>query len=319
VTPADGPLLQQALDATYSLASQGLSRQAFTTLDEAQRKAPWALGHQRRFALVDRDRLLATAQRYDLSAVLDNRPVSICAIGAMWSALTADRVSHGRLLIDRLCDEARADGADIAMLFVRPHLASMVPDRFERLPLCDVEISVAESTRHGAPMTLVRSGEERDLAAIVAMGATRSAPFRFHLDRDAGLVKYVIARQRLFAGLSPDGHRQVDFVIAEEGITAAAYVVVTRNGNEWTIEECGDRDPSGARVGALLQALIAREPAEQRPVIRGWLPAGFAPPQIAIVASAPATDAVFARFITPRAAPLRFSSDQVLYWRNDFF
>jgi hypothetical protein len=29
------------------------------------------------------------------------------------------------------------------------------------------------------------------------------------------------------------------------------------------IEECGDRDPSGARVGAILQALIAREPAKR--------------------------------------------------------
>ncbi len=46
--------------------------------------------------------------------------------------------------------------------------------------------------------------------------------------------------------------------IAEEGITAAAYVVVSIVGGTWTIEECGDRDPSGARVGATLQALINR-------------------------------------------------------------
>jgi hypothetical protein len=55
----------------------------------------------------------------------------------------------------------------------------------------------------------------------------------------------------------------------EEGITAAAYVVVNVEGRRWTIEECGKRDPSGACVGAILQGLIAREPIERRPVIRG--------------------------------------------------
>jgi len=36
------------------------------------------------------------------------------------------------------------------------------------------------------------------------------------------------------------------------------------------IEELGDRDPGGApRPAAILQALIAREPAEARPSIQG--------------------------------------------------
>jgi hypothetical protein len=32
-------------------------------------------------------------------------------------------------------------------------------------------------------MTLIRGGEERDLAAITAMGQVRASPFRFHLAR----------------------------------------------------------------------------------------------------------------------------------------
>ena len=32
---------------------------------------------------------------------------------------------------------------------------------------------------------------------------------------------------------------------------------MTVAGGTWTIEECGDRDPSGARVGALLASLFA--------------------------------------------------------------
>ena len=72
-------------------------------------------------------------------------------------------------------------------------------------------------------------------------------------------------------------------------------MVVSIVDRTWTIEECGDRDPSGARVGAILQALIAREPVEQRPIIRGWLPPGFVPPQITIVSARPSTDVMSGR------------------------
>jgi GNAT superfamily N-acetyltransferase len=65
---------------------------------------------------------------------------------------------------------------------------------------------------------------------------------------------------------------EVELSVAE----SAAYVVVSIIGSTWTIEECGDRDPSGARVGAILQALIAREPVERSPTIRaGSLAASY--------------------------------------------
>ena len=109
------------------------------------------------------------------------------------------------------------------------------------------------------------------------------------------------------------------FVIAEEGITAAAYMVVSIVDRTWTIEECGDRDPSGARVGAILQALIAREPVEQQPIIRGWLPPGFVPPQITIVSARPSTEVLLGRFLTGAGKQLRLSREEVLYWRSDVF
>jgi hypothetical protein len=166
-------------------------------------------------------------------------------------------------------------------------------------------------------MTLLRAGEERDLAAIAAMGEIRAAPFRLHLDRDVDFVRYAITRKRLLAGLAPSGTRQLHFFIAEEGITAAAYVVVSIEGSSWTLEECGDRDPSGARVGAILQALIAREPTERQPTIRGWLPAGFVPPQVTIVSTQPSRAAVMIRHLRSPATPLGIAADDVLWWRED--
>jgi hypothetical protein len=94
--------------------------------------------------------------------------------------------------------------------------------------------------------------------------------------------------------------------------------VISVVGRTWTIEECGDRDPSGARVGAILQALIAREPMERRPVIRGW-PPGFVPPPVTIVSATPAAEVMLARFLTPTTIQLRLSRDDVLFWRSDIF
>jgi hypothetical protein len=170
----------------------------------------------------------------------------------------------------------------VALLFSDMGPAWGVRNGFEIIPMTEVELRVTESLRHGAPMTLIRGGEERDVAAIAAMGRVRAGAFRFHLDRDVEFVQHALTSKRLLAGLGTPGVRQVHFFIAEEGITAAAYVVLSVVGDTWAIEECGDRDPCGACVGAILQALIAREPVERQPLIRGWLPGGFVPPQVTI-------------------------------------
>lgn len=147
----------------------------------------------------------------------------------------------------------------------------------------------------------------------------RAGPFRFHIDRDVDFVEYGITNKRLLAGLGAAGARQLHFLIAEEGITAAAYVVVSIIGGTWTIEECGDRDPSDARVGAILQALIAHEPVERRPTIRGWLPPGFVPPQLTIVSANHSTAVMMVRSLGPTVVHPRLSGDGVLYWRGDVF
>ena len=115
-----------------------------------------------------------------------------------------------------------------------------------------------------------------------------------------------------------------------------AYVVITvRGGREeqegqegrqgpvgqvWTIEECGDRDPAGARVGAMLQVLLAREPTLRRPTIRAWLPASLRPPQVTISQTQPAHDVMMVRPLTAAAAAaVDLREDELLYWRGDIF
>ena len=319
VVPAEGPVLQRMVAAMPAAFCRGLSRQALVTFDAALAKTAWALNHQRRFALVDGDEVLAGAALYDLAGMLDQQPLRICGLGAVFGVPDpAGADDHAVALVDRLLTEATRDGADLALIFRVPEPAVPLLHGFDVVPLIDAELTVAESSRPGAPMTPIRGGGDRDLAAIAAMGRVRAAPFRFHIDRDVDLVKYTLTRTRLLAGLRSAGSAQLEFVIAEEGITAAAYVVISVSAGTWTIEECGDRDASGARVGALLQALIAREPAESRPVIRGWLPPGFTPPQVTITSS-PARQVLLAKVLSARVPPLNLSSADVLYWRNDMF
>jgi hypothetical protein len=318
VIPAEGALLERVLQTAHSIAPEGLTPQAYAKFDAVQMKTAWGRRHQRRFALMDGADVLASATQYDLAAVVDQRPVRVCGIGSLFSEPAhADR-GHARELVDRLLDEAARDGAAMALLFSdTSHRHESAG--FEVVSMIEAELSVAESSRHGAPMTLIRGGEERDLAAIVAMGQIRATPFRFHLDRDVDFIQYAVTKKRLLAGLGPARARQLHFFIAEEGITAAAYVVVSIVGSTWTIEECGDRDPSGARVGAILQALIAREPVERRPTIRAWLPRGFVPPQVTIVSAKPSTEVLLMRPLVSRGAQPRLSGDDVLYWRSDIF
>ena len=317
---AEGPTLDRILDDTYSIWHDGLTRPAYGRFYAAQVATPWGKAHLRRLALVDGDEVLASAKLYAFDAVLDGRPIRVAGIGAVFTAEARRGRGAARELIERLLERASADGADLALLF-----SEIGPDYYARLgfePIVthDLQLRVTESTRYGAPMTMVRGGDDRDLKDIVSMGLARAEPSRFHLSRDRDLVAYAITRRRLLGGLGPPGTRALHFFIAEEGASAVAYVVISVQGNTWTIEEAGDRDPGGARLGAILQALIAREPAEKRPSIKAWLPDGFLPPQVTIIGETPSAEVMMIRPLSDRTRRLRpLAPADVCYWHGDAF
>jgi hypothetical protein len=317
VVAAEGPVLQRVLDATCQSARTGLNREACGKFHRARLKTSWGAGHQSTFALVDGDTILAAAERYDLPGVLDGRAVRVCAVGSLWTERAQPHGVHSHTLVDALLADAERDGAEMALLFPSAHIGHDLECALHTVPMTDLTLSVTESLRHGAPMTTVRGGEARDLSAIVAMGRVRADHLRFHLDRDNDFLQYIITTKRLLAGLGSPHARQLHFFIAEEGITAAAYVIISVVGDRWTLEECGDRDASGARVGALLQALIAREPVERRPTIRAWLPPGFLPPQVAVASTMSSTETLKVRVLGSRATAPPWCADDVLFWHND--
>src|SRR5262245_16699875 len=166
---AEGPLLEQILAATHAHWHDGLDRSGYDRLYAAQLATPWGRAHLSRWALVDGDEVLTSAKVYDLDAMLDGRPIRIGGIGAVFTHSAHRRRGAARELMTRLLDRMSASGVDAAMLF-----SEIGPDyyarlEFEAVPIDDLTLRVIEDERRGAPATLVRTGDERDVDDVVEM------------------------------------------------------------------------------------------------------------------------------------------------------
>jgi predicted N-acetyltransferase YhbS len=321
---ASGTVLDQILDDTYPLWGEGLTRRAYEQWNQAQTRTRWGRQHLTRLALVDGDRVLASAKRYQLTTVIDGRRVPTLGIGAVFTSPALRGQGHARLLIEELCREAAGLGFRQALLF-----SEIGPRYYERqgfvsvpLTTCDVSIEM----RDGAPATFVRAGEEQDAPAVAEIHRRRLAGYRLGLELDEDFFTFSLAKKRLLVGMGRDSTRAVEYFVAEEGHQAVAFVLLQVSGRgiagrreAWSLEACGDRDPTGARIGAILQVLRARSPGEPSPVVRGWWPSGLRPPQVTLM---PRPESAVTMMIKPIGggvpANVR-SADDVLYWHADAF
>jgi predicted N-acetyltransferase YhbS len=319
VVPATGPVLQQLLDDTFPLWHDGLSRENYGKSWAAQLKTPWGSSHLDRVALVDGPHVVSSAKRYDLSLRLDGRNRRVLGIGAVFTAPAYRGRGGARELVARMLEAAVAEGQEFAMLF-----SEISPAFYERLdfvpvPLAEWTIEV-DQKRGGAPAMLVRSGDDRDLHHIIEMSAAQSAGARLALDRSEDFVRFGISRKRLLSGFSEAGTRDTEFLVVEEGHRAVAYLVCTSHDRRWMIEEAGDRDPAGGRLGAMLQVMLARSPGERLPEIRAWWPQSLVPPQLRVAASTPTQEVLMIRPLKDRILPLPpLAAAEVVYWHGDYF
>ena len=314
---AEGALLDQTLDHTFELWHEGLSREAYGRWNTTQLRTPWGRDHLHRFALVaDDGTLLATAKRYRYDVRVHGRDGFMCGIGAVFTPPSQRGRGYASDLIERILRQEQRDGALLASLFSEIGTTFYQRLGFEPVPFDEVTVTVKR--KEGAPAMLVRAGDERDLPSLSAMHEIRAAGAPFALRRDPAMIHYALSKKRLLAGFGPLGLRHVEFFVAEEGASAVAYVVLQVNANGWTLEEAGDRDPAGARLGAMLQVLAAREPARGTPLIRAWWPPTFTvPPQLALTDRIDARDIFMVRALADVEMPRR--ADDVFYWRSDYF
>jgi hypothetical protein len=146
VVPAEGVILKRVLERSPAIALEGLSREAYAKFDAAQMKTAWGRHHQRRFALVEGADVLASATQYDFPAVLDQRPVRVCGIGAMLTHRAHRAGGHARELVERLLDQAARDGAAMALLFSDMSQQHQ-PTGFDPVAMTGAELSSTRSRR----------------------------------------------------------------------------------------------------------------------------------------------------------------------------
>ena len=316
VIPAGGAVLEQILDTTFPVWGEGLERAGYGRYNEAQCRTPWGIGHLHRFALVEDGRWLSTAKRYDLRVVLDGETLPAIGIGAVFTPPPLRRRGFASDLLRRMLDEASVEGYRFAMLF-----SEISPRFYEALGFTSVPVRqhvLDVATLVGSPGIAIRSGEPRDLAAIVEMNRLQAEGARFFLDRDTDYAAFAQAKKRLLAACGQPGHRQVEFFAVEEGGRAAAYLVILQVNDSWMVTECGDRDPTGARVGAMLQSVLARgnRPPKR---IRAWLPPNFVPPQVRLAAREVPPLTMMVRTLGPLPPAPKLGVGEICWWHGDAF
>ena len=318
-------LLDRILDESWPQWGDGLTRPAYGQYNAAQLRTPWGQTHLARVALVEGGRLLTSAKRYRFTTRLDGREALAVGIGAVFTPQAERGRGHATRLIEQLCDEAREDGCALAMLF--SEIGSAYYERLGFRVVAHSASDITVKTGNGAPAVLVRAGDARDAASVAETHARRVERYRFGLVPDADLVNYSVAKKRLLAGLDPSGRRTVEYFVTEEGYQAVAYVLlqVTRaqrpgDPEGWSLAACGDRDPEGARIGAMLQVLLARHPGERPPLIRAWWPEGLRPPQLEITRRGLTGEILMMRPLRDdiRIEPWLGEGDTI-YWNGDAF
>ncbi len=320
VVEATGGLLERILDQTFPIWGEGLAREAYGKYNRAQAGTPWGAANLRRCALVDDDgELLASAKRYDLVACLDGDRVKALGLGAVFTPEARRGHGYAAELLRRMMDAAAGEGFGLALLF-----SEIAPSYYEHLgfrqvPTNQVWLSVRPGKRPGPRAISMRSGDRGDIRAIVEMNASARDGYRLALAREADYVGFAIAKKRLLAASGAPGHRRVEFFVVEEGGRAAAYVVLLEVGAFAMVTECGDRDPSGARVGAMLQTIAARDTASVAN-LRAWLPPNFVPPQVEVVAHEVPPVTMMMRPLGRRVWPdPPLGSRDILWWHADAF
>jgi predicted N-acetyltransferase YhbS len=325
VLSPDDPLHDQALDHTFPQWNDSLTREQYAQYNRAQLLTPWGAQHLQRVGLVSNGTLLASAKQYRVRVQVDGRTVDTIGIGAVFTPPELRGRGYAAALLEHMVQGAERDGAAMAML-----LSEIPPSYYERLGFSVVPMQqavVGVRSKPGAPAVLVRTGEPRDLDLIVEAHHQRAAGYRFSLEYDAGWLQYTLAKKRMLSGFGVPGTRDVEFFVCEEGTRAVAWVLLQiargrRDGDpeSWSIASCGDRDPSGARIGAMLQALVARTPGARPPVIHAWWPARLDPVQLALHRRTVTGSILMTRPLgqqTPIQPPI--TAGDVLYWHADAF
>ena len=101
----------------WALDDESLDPDALATLERVQAKSAWGGDHRRRVVLVQGTDVLAWAEQRSLTGMLNQQPVTICAVGGVGTDPRHGDGRHARELVEQLVRGATRQGMDIALLF----------------------------------------------------------------------------------------------------------------------------------------------------------------------------------------------------------
>lgn len=268
---ADRALVERILDGTFTVWSEGLSRPDYSIWQRAQLESTWGRAHLRRVAWMEDDRLLASAKRYDFRADIGGERCAVLGIGAVFTPVAERGRGHASRLLDAMIEEAAARGCRAAVLF-----SEIGPDYYARLGFNVIRRDelAFECPVEPEGLPAARPGRLEDLPAMVALGEATRTRSTFALDRPPDLVHFGLIRRGRLADLSAAQRLVLEWLVVEEAGRMTAFVIATRRPRGLVIEDCGDIDPSGAHVAALVGSLAGQR-SFHPPVVHGWLPDQF--------------------------------------------
>jgi GNAT superfamily N-acetyltransferase len=310
---ADPLLNERILDGTHVIWSEGLGRADYGRWQQAQRDTPWGRAHLGRMALLDGSTCVASAKTYALEADLAGTRVPLLGLGAVYTPPLLRGRGYAHHLIEALTRQAADRGVPAALLFSEIGPAFYESMGFTVVPRDEVafEIPAGESSSIDA-----RPGEWRDLPAMAALSGRTRTPSTFALDRPAAFIEFGLVRRGRLAALSAPNRIGLEWWVADAAGALSAYLIATRRARGLVLEDCGDVDPSGRHVAALVTALIAR-PSFHPPIVHGWLPEGFRSWTRHALWRAATADLMMLKALGDR--PRNVLDGPVTYWNLDGF
>ena len=230
-------------------------------------------------------RYVASLKRYRYPVRVDGRDGWMCGIGAVLTAPEHRGRGHAVAPDRAKCSSGRAPRARCWPACSR-RSATAFYERlgFSTVPLDEVTVQRrrARTDRRRcwcAPATIATCaaicGAARDTRRPAARlrAAARRAAHSLRARQEAAVRR---AQRAAARGSSSSSWPR-------KGHAPSPTWCLSQNQYGWTLEEAGDRDPAGARLGGMLQVLLAREPSHRDPVIRAWWPRAFpVPPQLTL-------------------------------------
>jgi len=235
VRDANRDELESVLTAAHAVWGRGRALEDFVAFHLALADSPWGREHSRYLVRADdTDRPLSALRIDSLAGRLDDRPVRIAELGALFTIPEARGRGHASALLGRALEEARQAGHDLAML-----VASMPQSLYERagfdpLPASETACRTVMPAPWPKEPAWLRSGDdplaripglrrggEDDLPAIAAIHAEETAQQRLRIDRDPAAWEFVLMKTGMPRGRGTDEDR---FWVIERGGRVKAYV-----------------------------------------------------------------------------------------------